>query len=308
MLLGLLRAPRRARLSRFLYWPPSPLSCVGSAPLGLATRCRRFAAAADGDIAAAPKLQRTYYDTLEVPRKAKKDEIKNAYKRLAKKYHPDRNLDDPTAEARFKEIQEAHATLRDTWKRALYDQDIQFSQFGSAANQSVEREKWTEHWDRETPEMRDARRERYKRYAAGERNDLPPDLINWRLAPWYLVSAFFVAFYVCVQAPDFFDAGAGETFCDPAHDDRTVPLVRAFHDPVMNRWERLPEGVKPPQPAELYAYYKRKRPDLMEVLDLKVMPKVSLTILHVPRTDTVKPQPRPSSGAKGASPALAASS
>merc|ERR1719499_2704984 len=95
---------------------------------------------------------RTFYEILEVPRKAKKEEIKEAYRRLAKKYHPDRNIDDPEAEARFKEVQEAHATLTDSWKRALYDQDLQFGQFGSAATQDVEKEKWTEHWDRETPE------------------------------------------------------------------------------------------------------------------------------------------------------------
>ncbi|CAJ1365207.1 unnamed protein product [Effrenium voratum] len=90
-----------------------------------------------------------YYDILELSQKAKKDEIKDAYRRLAKKYHPDRNVEDPEAEARFKEVQEAHATLSDDWKRALYDQDIQFSKFGTAVSQQVDREKWTEHWEKE---------------------------------------------------------------------------------------------------------------------------------------------------------------
>eukprot|EP00438_Fugacium_kawagutii_P025598 Skav207781 [mRNA] locus=scaffold70:39808:49117:+ [translate_table: standard] len=66
---------------------------------------------------------RSYYDILEVTPKAKKEDIKEAYRRLAKKYHPDRNVDDPEAETRFKEVQEAHATLSDSWKKALYDQD-----------------------------------------------------------------------------------------------------------------------------------------------------------------------------------------
>merc|ERR1712187_846797 len=95
-------------------------------------------------------------------------------------------------------------------------------------------------------------------------------------------------YYVCVRAPDWFDLQRDPTYCDPAHDDRTVPLVRAFHDPVLNRWERLPEGAEPPTPQELYRHYKRSRPDLMEDLDLKMLPKVSLTTLMVPRTESVK--------------------
>ncbi|CAK0905553.1 unnamed protein product [Prorocentrum cordatum] len=236
---------------------------------------------------------RTFYDILEVSRKARPEEVKEAYRRLAKKYHPDRNADDPEAENRFKEVQEAHATLSDQWKKALYDQDLQFSKFGSAAVTDVDKEQWTEHWDKETEEEREARRERYKRYAAGERNDLPPDPFPLRLTPVIFLGIVAGVFYVCIRAPDWFDLQSEATFCDPAYDDKTVPLVRAFHDPVLNRWERLPEGAAPPSPAELYAYYRKRRPDLMEALDLRLLPKLSLTILQVPRTDTVKPSPRP---------------
>ena len=62
-----------------------------------------------------------YYKTLGVPRTASPDDIKAAYRRLARRYHPDVNPDDATAEARFKEINEAHQVLSDPEKRQRYD-------------------------------------------------------------------------------------------------------------------------------------------------------------------------------------------
>jgi DnaJ-class molecular chaperone len=62
-----------------------------------------------------------YYDILGVKKKATADEIKRAYRKLAKQYHPDRNPNDKTAEKRFKEVQEAYDTLGDTKKRQQYD-------------------------------------------------------------------------------------------------------------------------------------------------------------------------------------------
>ena len=62
-----------------------------------------------------------YYRTLGVPRSASPDDIKSAYRRLARRYHPDVNPDDPAAEARFKEINEAHEVLSDPKKRQQYD-------------------------------------------------------------------------------------------------------------------------------------------------------------------------------------------
>jgi len=63
-----------------------------------------------------------YYKILGVDRKASQDEIKKTYRKLAMKYHPDKNPNDKTAEEKFKEINEAHQVLSDPEKRARYDQ------------------------------------------------------------------------------------------------------------------------------------------------------------------------------------------
>jgi len=64
---------------------------------------------------------RDYYEILGVPRTAPQKDISAAFRKLARKYHPDLNKDDKQAEARFKEISEAHEVLSDPKKRELYD-------------------------------------------------------------------------------------------------------------------------------------------------------------------------------------------
>lgn len=66
--------------------------------------------------------KRDYYKVLDVPKTATEAEIKKAYRRLAMKFHPDRNPNDKEAEERFKEAKEACEVLTDTQKRAIYDQ------------------------------------------------------------------------------------------------------------------------------------------------------------------------------------------
>src|SRR6266404_4847500 len=66
-------------------------------------------------------MARDYYDTLGVQRNASEGEIKSAYRKLARQYHPDRNPGDKQAETKFKEVQEAYDVLSDKEKRAQYD-------------------------------------------------------------------------------------------------------------------------------------------------------------------------------------------
>jgi molecular chaperone DnaJ len=66
--------------------------------------------------------KRDYYQVLDVPRTASEADIKKAYRRLAMKFHPDRNPDDHEATDKFKEVKEAYEVLTDAQKRAAYDQ------------------------------------------------------------------------------------------------------------------------------------------------------------------------------------------
>src|SRR6266568_2943838 len=65
---------------------------------------------------------RDYYDALGVPRTATQKEITSAFRKLARKHHPDLNAGDKQAEAKFKEISEAHDVLSDPKKRKLFDE------------------------------------------------------------------------------------------------------------------------------------------------------------------------------------------
>src|SRR5215467_9034658 len=71
--------------------------------------------------------KRCYYEVLEVERSASDAELKSAFRKLAMKWHPDRNPGDTSCEHRFKEINEAYEVLKDGEKRAAYDR------FGHAA-------------------------------------------------------------------------------------------------------------------------------------------------------------------------------
>lgn len=74
--------------------------------------------------------KRDYYEVLGISRDAGEEEIKKAYRRLARQYHPDVNKNDPQAETKFKEIGEAYHVLSDPKKRAAYDQ------FGHSASEA----------------------------------------------------------------------------------------------------------------------------------------------------------------------------
>ncbi len=74
-----------------------------------------------------PATKRDYYEVLGVTKTVTQDEVKRAYRKLAVKYHPDKNPDDPHSEEKFKELGEAYDVLMDEEKRAAYDR------FGHAA-------------------------------------------------------------------------------------------------------------------------------------------------------------------------------
>ena len=74
--------------------------------------------------------KKNYYDILGVDKKASAADIKSAYRKLAMKYHPDRNQGNEEAAERFKEINEAHETLSDEQKRAAYDYELEHPGMG----------------------------------------------------------------------------------------------------------------------------------------------------------------------------------
>src|SRR3954463_11605123 len=84
-------------------------------------------------MAATPKHD--YYETLGVPRTADADEVRKAYRKLARKYHPDLNPGDKSSEERFKNVQEAYDILSDSKKRQMYDQFGFYSENGFAGQQ-----------------------------------------------------------------------------------------------------------------------------------------------------------------------------
>jgi molecular chaperone DnaJ len=96
-------------------------------------------------MATAPKHD--YYETLGVPRTADAEEVRKAYRKLARKYHPDLNPGDKSAEDRFKNVQEAYDVLSDSKKRQMYDQFGFYSENGYAPPQQGPQGAGGQHFD-----------------------------------------------------------------------------------------------------------------------------------------------------------------
>lgn len=105
---------------------------------------------------------KNYYKILGVDEKATQDVIKKSYRKLAKKYHPDANLDNPEAEKHFKEITEAYEVLSDEKKREKYDRDIK----------STSKEAWQERRENGKPNQSQ------KQAARQKEPNRPPDFSN----------------------------------------------------------------------------------------------------------------------------------
>jgi curved DNA-binding protein CbpA len=81
---------------------------------------------------------RNLYDLLGLPKEASQDDIRQAHRTLVRKYHPDTNPEDPQAEERFKEVQQAYEVLSDPQKRREYDQGLRaFSRKGRAGGEGT---------------------------------------------------------------------------------------------------------------------------------------------------------------------------
>ncbi|MCY4072665.1 MAG: J domain-containing protein [Chloroflexi bacterium] len=117
-------------------------------------------------------MARDYYQVLGVERNASEDEIKKAFRHKAKQHHPDANPDNPAAEARFKEVNEAYEILSDEEKRSAYDrfgenwQQYQGNPFGGAGGQA-RMDDMSEIF--ETIFRRDGRQRRWNRGSGGFR-------------------------------------------------------------------------------------------------------------------------------------------
>jgi len=247
--------------------------------------------------------RRNLYDVLGVSRLSKPEEIRAAYFELAKKLHPDTVSStspvsvDEDSSRQFREVQEAYSTLSNSWKRTLYDQDLQFqsavAMTGSTSSTSSSVSHWRDNYNLETPEARIARRERYKRYAAGERNDLPPVPLTTRGALGGLVLCGAALTWICAKAPQWFGGQGDPTYHDPVTDDKSVPLVRAFFNPITRKWERLGDGEMAPSFQELVGQYRRLVPKIIdrwmyEEKEAGNDPSTieTLTVTNVPKTHT----------------------
>jgi len=185
------------------------------------------------------RLRLNHYQTLGVGFRANSMEIKTSYHELAKKFHPDQNPNDPEADTRFRQIKEAYECLSSKLRRAEYDQDLLRSG----------RARWMVQNSHKT-------------------NFEPEDMTGTLSRRDVGVFAFLIAAFPLVavwlrtsRSADFKgDDGSPPSWGSPAEIPKpstTDELVRAYFNPLTQRWERLKAGQSPPNPLALFQYVVR---------------------------------------------------
>lgn len=125
---------------------------------------------------------RNYYDDLNINEDATSDEIKAAYRKLANKYHPDRNKEDKQAEEKFKRISEAYEKLEDTKTRAEHDRMLR-------------NERETQRKEQQDAQRRNAEQKSPQQpYSADSKNHINSSKSgrNWRRIGWLFLALLFI--------------------------------------------------------------------------------------------------------------------
>ena len=189
-----------------------------------------------------------HYQSLGVGFRASSAEIKTAFRALAKKYHPDQNGNDPTAETKFREIKEAYELLCDKARRLEYDREwvhtgrLKWVPKADATSESTESESTT--LPRNQLIMLYAAVIGLPFLASLLRGDpkQPQQTDQRRTTAWN-------------RAPPAPQASPRDE------------LVRAFYNPLSRRWERLGELNDPPRPIDLFKHTVKQHPGVyMEIL------------------------------------------